>query len=413
MSGSLHVGKIAGISIDINWSWLIILALLTVSLATGWFPVIYPRWPIAAYWGIALTAAILLFLSVLVHELAHSLMANALGVGVKSITLFIFGGVSDIEREPPSASTEFWITIVGPATSFVIGAISFVVGAILLQVNVYAAAIFSYLGIANLLLGVFNLLPGFPLDGGRVLRSIIWGITGNLQKATRWASRIGEVVAVSFILLGIFEMFFLANFLGGIWIAFIGWFLWQSARIANTQVMLQALLKDATVADVMSRDAVTVSGDITVRQFVDDYVLRRGVRSAMVVDDGKLRGLITLADLRQLPQQRWDRDLVAQAMVPLQRLHAVTPTESLNEVLPLMARYEVNQVPVVQDGQIVGVVTREHLMRYIEIRRELGSRSITSRPPQAPDQTQTPTSLPQRQEPTTEPSGERPLAGAS
>lgn len=399
MSGSIHIGKIAGISIDINWSWLIILVLLTVSLATGWFPVIYHGWSSGAYWIAGLIAAILLFVSVLVHELAHSLMANSRGVPVKSITLFIFGGVSNIEREPPNAGTEFWIAIVGPLTSLAIGVIAFFLGALLLPVVAFLAAILSYLGVANLLLGVFNLIPGFPLDGGRVLRSILWGITGSLRTATRWASWIGEVVAVLFILFGVFELFFLNNFLGGIWIAFIGWFLWQAARTANTQVMLQALLKGVTVADVMNRAPVTAPGDITVRQFVDDYVLAHGVRAAMVVENGQLRGLIALADLRHMPQDRWGQELVAQAMVPVQRLHAVTPGQSLNDVLPLMAQNDVNQVPVVENGQIVGVVTRDRIMQYIELRRELGTRG-PSRP--AP----TPTAGP----------GEeygRPLAGAS
>lgn len=403
MSGSIHIGKIAGISIDINWSWLIILVLLTVSLATGWFPVIYRDWSPAAYWIAGLIAAILLFVSVLVHELAHSLVARSRGVPVKSITLFIFGGVSNIEREPPNAGTEFWIAIVGPLTSIAIGIIAFILGILLLPAVAFLGAILSYLGVANLLLGVFNLIPGFPLDGGRVLRSIIWGITGSLKTATRWASRIGEGIAVLFILFGIFEMFFVGGgFLGGIWFAFIGWFLWQAARTANTQVMLQSLLKGVTVAEVMNRAPVTVPGDITVRQFVDDYVLNHGVRSAMVVENGTLRGLVTLADLRQVPQDRWTQELVAQAMVPVQRLHAVAPTQSLNDVLPMMAQNDVNQVPVVQNGQIVGVVTRDRIMRYIEVRREIGSRGPSGPAP----------STPSMGEPRPEEYG-RPLAGAS
>ena len=384
MSGSIHIGTIAGIKIDINWSWIIILVLLTVSLATGWFPVIYRGWSSPAYWFAGLIAAILLFVSVLVHELAHSLVARSRGVPVKSITLFIFGGVSNIESEPPTAGSEFWIAIVGPITSIVIGIIAFLLGELLLPASSFLAAIFSYLGVANLLLGVFNLIPGFPLDGGRVLRSIIWGISGSLKTATRWASRIGEVVAVLFILFGVFELFFVGGgFLNGIWFAFIGWFLWQAARTANMQVMLQSLLKGVTVADVMNRTPVTVPGDITLRQFVDDYVLNQGVRSAMVVENGTLRGLITLADLRQVPQDQWTQELVAQAMVPAQRLHAVSPTQSLNDVLPMMAQNDVNQVPVVQNGQIVGVVTRDRIMRYIEIRREIGSRGPSGTTPPA------------------------------
>ncbi len=405
MSGSIHVGKIAGISIDINWTWLIILVLLTVSLATGWFPQIYSGWPASAYWIAGLIAAILLFVSVLVHELAHSLMARSRGVPVKSITLFVFGGVSNIEREPPSAGTEFLIAVVGPLTSLVIGVIAFFLGAALRPVNAFLAAILSYLGVANLLLGVFNLIPGFPLDGGRVLRSILWGITGSLRTATRWASWIGEGVAVLFILFGLFELFLVpGGLLSGIWIAFIGWFLWHAARTANTQVMLQSLLKGVTVADVMNRSPVTVPGDITLRQLVDDYVLAHGIRAAMVAENGQLRGLITLADLRRVPQDRWGQELVAQAMVPVQRLHAVTPGQSLNDVLPTMAQHDVNQLPVVENGQIVGVVSRDRVMRYLELRRDLG----THRPARpAPSAT-----TPEQREPGPEDYG-HPLAGAS
>jgi Zn-dependent protease/CBS domain-containing protein len=405
MSGSIHLGKIAGISIDINWSWLIILVLLTVSLATGWFPQIYHRWSAGAYWSAGLIAATLLFVSVLVHELAHSLVARSRGIPVKSITLFIFGGVSNIESEPTSAATDFLIAIVGPLTSLVIGVIAFFLGAALLPVSAFLAAILSYLGVTNLLLGIFNLIPGFPLDGGRVLRSIIWGITGSMRTATRWASWIGETVAVIFILFGIFQLFFtVGGFLNGIWFAFIGWFLWQAARTANTQVMLQSLLKGATVADVMDRTPLTVPGEMTLRQFVDNYVFVHGVRSAMVVENGQLRGLITLADLRQVPQDRWEQEQVTQAMVPVQRLHAVTPGQSLNDVLPLMTQNNINQLPVVENGQVVGVVTRDRLMRYLEVRRELGTHGHSG--PWSGAASGQP-------EPGVSAPGDRPLAGAS
>ncbi len=399
MAGSLRVGKIAGINIDINWSWLIILVLLTVSLATGWYPVIYRGWSVAAYWIAGLLSAVLLFVSVLVHELAHSLVARSRGVPVKSITLFIFGGVSNIESEPPSAGTEFLIAIVGPVTSLVIGVIAFFVGGALLPVAAFLAAILSYLGVTNLLLGAFNLIPGFPLDGGRVLRSILWGATGSMRTATRWASGIGEVIAVLFILFGVFQLFLIpGGFLNGIWFAFIGWFLWQAARTANTQVALQSLLRGVTVADVMSRAPVMAPADLTLRQFVDAYVLAQGLRSALVVDSGsgQLQGLITLADLRQIPQERWGQEPVGQVMTPLARLHTVAPGQSLNDALPLMAQNDVNQLPVVENGRVVGVVMRDRVMQYIETLRELraqrGGRGPYQPPlPQQVPQTPAPT----------------------
>lgn len=372
MPGSLHIGKIFGISIDINYSWLILLVLLTFSLAVGWFQLMYRDWPSVVYWIVALIAALLLFVSVLVHELAHSFVAKARGVPVSSITLFVFGGVSNIEQEPPNAKTEFLITVVGPLTSFVIAAVSWLLALAVRPFNVYLDAILFYLAVANLLLGIFNLIPGFPLDGGRVLRSIIWGVTGSLQTATTWATRVGQAVAYLFIIWGIFQLF-TGNFLGGIWIAFIGWFLLSAAQAANSQVQLQYLLKGVTVADVMNRSPQTVPGDITVEQFVEDYALSRGIRTALVTEDGQLQGLVTLADLSRVPRDTWGQELVERAMVPLDRVHAVAPGQSLNDVLPILAKYDLNQVPVVQDGHVVGVLSRDRIMQYIEIRREVGA----------------------------------------
>src|SRR5690349_21420749 len=191
MPGSFRIGKIAGIDIDINVSWIIILVLLTVSLATGWFPQLYPGWSSATYWVVGLISALLLFVSVLLHELAHSLVARARGLPVKSITLFIFGGVSNLEQEPQSPGVEFQMAVVGPLASLIIGGLALLVGAFIGRAAPLAVAVIAYLGITNLLLGVFNLIPGFPLDGGRVLRAILWKATGSLQRATRWASLVG------------------------------------------------------------------------------------------------------------------------------------------------------------------------------------------------------------------------------
>lgn len=372
MVGSIHIGKIAGISIDINYSWLIIFVLLSFSLALSWFPAAYRGWPPAAYWIAGVVAALLLFVTVLVHELAHSLVARAKGIPVTSITLFIFGGVSNIEREPQSAGTEFTIAIVGPLTSLVLGAISWLVAGAVLHVNVYVSAILFYLGATNVLLGLFNLIPGFPLDGGRVLRAIIWGFTGSLQTATKWATRCGEGVAMLFILWGIVQTFALQDLFGGIWMVFIGWFLWQASRTENMQAQLESILKGVTVADVMSRAPVTVPGDVTVDRFVYDYALPHGVRAALVTQDGYLRGLITLTDVRLVSQDRWDKIPVRQVMVPASRLLTVTPSQNLNEVLPMMATHDVNQVPVVQNGHLVGVLDRALVMHYLETLRQAG-----------------------------------------
>ncbi len=371
MPGSFRLGTVAGIDIYINYSWLIIFVFLIWSLATGWFAVLYPGWSPALYWITSTIAALLLFVSVLLHELAHSVVARARGLSVKNITLFIFGGVSNIEQEPKSPGVEFQMAVVGPLVSILLGALAYLLLLPLRGANTPVAAILGYLAITNILLGVFNLVPGFPLDGGRVLRSIVWRISGSLRTATRAATITGQVIAYLFILVGIW-LFFGGNVLNGIWIGFIGWFLLSSAQSANSQVMLQSMFQGVKVAEVMIPDPVTVPANISLQKLVDDYFLPRGLRSALVVQGDQLAGLITLGDIRHTPREQWTQTPVGSIMIPLERLHAVSPQQNLNDVLPLMVGGDVNQLPVTQDGQVVGVVTREAIMRYLEVRRGLG-----------------------------------------
>lgn len=371
MAGSIRLFKIAGISIDINFSWIIILVLLTWSLAIGWFSVLYPGWSTATYWLVSLISALLLFVSVLLHELAHSLVARMRGVSVKSITLFIFGGVSNIEQEPTSPGIEFQIAFVGPLVSLLIGGIAYLLSLPLRGVNSPLTAILSYLAVTNVLLGLFNLIPGFPLDGGRVLRSIIWKATGSLQRATRVATILGQVIAYLFIFWGIWQ-FFGGNVLNGIWIGFIGWFLLLSAQSANSQSMLQSMLRGVTVGEVMNPSPITVPANSSLQELVDNYFLPRGLRSALVIQDDQLAGLITLSDIRHVPREQWGLVPVSHVMIPLDRLHVVSPQQNLNDVLPLMVSRDVNQLPVVQNGRLVGVLSRDEIMRYLEVRRSLG-----------------------------------------
>jgi Zn-dependent protease/CBS domain-containing protein len=375
MAGSIRLFKIAGIDININISWIIILVLLTWSLATGWFSVLYPGWSTATYWLVSLISALLLFVSVLLHELAHSLVARMRGLSVKSITLFIFGGVSNIEQEPTSPGIEFQMAFVGPLVSLLIGGIAFLLSLPLRGVNSPLTAILSYLAITNVLLGIFNLIPGFPLDGGRVLRSIIWAVTGSLQSATRVATMVGQVIAYLFIFWGIW-LFFGGNVLNGIWIGFIGWFLLLSAQSANSQSMLQAMFRGVTVGEVMNPTPITVPANISLQELVDNYFLPRGLRSALVIQDDQLAGLITLGDIRHVPREQWGQVLVGHVMIPLDRLHVVSPQQNLNDVLPLMVSRDVNQLPVMENGRLVGVLSRDAIMRYLEVRRSLGLKDL-------------------------------------
>ena len=371
MPGSLRIGKIFGIDIYIHISWVIILVLLTWSLAVGWFPVLYHGFSAITYWVLGFIAAVLLFVSVLLHELAHSVVARARGLPVKNITLYIFGGVSNIEKEPGSPGIEFQIAVVGPLTSLLIGVLAFVLFFLLGQYSSALAAILWYLGLANILLGIFNLIPGFPLDGGRVLRSIVWKIDGNLRRATRIVTVVGQIIAYLFILVGIW-LFFVGYFIDGLWLGFIGWFLLSSAQSANSEVMLQSVFRGVTVSEVMNTAPTTVPANISLQKLVDEYFLPLGLRSAFVIQGDRLAGLITLSDIRHVPREEWGQTPVGLAMIPRDRLHIVSPQQSLNDVLPLMAGRDVNQLPVVQDERLVGVLSRDAIVRYLEIRRNLG-----------------------------------------
>lgn len=368
MFGSARIGRIAGIAVNVSASWLIIFALLAASLALVTFPTAVPGLAGGAYWVAGIIGSILFFLSVLAHELAHSLVARARGLPVSGITLFIFGGVSNLEEEPRTAGGEFLISFVGPLTSLVLGGILWGIG-VWIGPNAPLVAIeLEYLGATNALLGVFNLIPGFPLDGGRVLQAIIWAVTGDGVLAMRWAVRVGKVVAMLFILWGIL-LFFVGAFLSGIWIGFIGWFLFTAAQSSSTTEVLDSVLRGVTVAEVMNTRPVTVHADLTVQELVDDYFLPSAIRSVIVTQLHQVVGLVTLRDANKWPRDEWAHVPVSYVMVPITRLHTVTPSEQLTEAIAVMAHNDVNQVPVVQEGSVMGILSRDAIVLYLETRR--------------------------------------------
>lgn len=371
MPGSFRVFRIAGIDINIHISWLIILVFLTYSLATGWFPIMSPGYSTATYYLLGFIASILLFVSVLLHELAHSFVARSRGLQVKSIVLFIFGGVSNIEQEPPTPGIEFSLAFVGPLVSLLIGVLCY--GLLLLVRGTHSliVPVLSYLAVTNIILGVFNLIPGFPLDGGRVLRSIIWKATGNFQTATNITTFIGQAIAYLLILWGIL-LFFTGNAFNGLIIIFTGWFLLTSAQAARSQTVLETAFRGVTVNQIMNTNVLTVPANISLQKLVDEYFLPRGLRSAFVMQGDQLAGLITLSDIRHVPRDQWPQTPVGTVMIPLERLHTITPQQNVKDVLPLMTGQDVNQLAVVQDGRLVGVLTREGILRSLEIRRNLG-----------------------------------------
>ncbi len=308
----------------------------------------------------------------LAHEFAHSLYAKAHGIPVKSITLFIFGGVSNIQNEPQTPGVEFWMALVGPLASLAIGVVSWLVALAFAGAPVLFA-LFEYLAVANLLLGVFNLIPGFPLDGGRVLLAILWKITGSLRMATRWAVRVGQFIAFLFILWGLFQIF-TGSWLNGIWIAFIGWFMLSAAQSASKQAQLEAIFRGVSVGQVMAPPPPPVPANMSLRELVGAYLLPHGQRLALVAQGGQFAGLITLADVRHVPQAEWDTTSVGQVMIPLGKLHVAQPQQRITDVLPLMAQSDVNQAPVMRNGQLVGLLSRDAIVRYLDIRQSLGLR---------------------------------------
>lgn len=371
MRGSLRLGAIAGISIEIHYSWFIIFGLVAMSLALDWFPSAVPGLTAPVYWLAGATASLLLFGSVLVHELAHSLVARARGLPVKSITLFVFGGVSSIEREPNSPGIEFQMAFVGPLASAIIGAVSWAVALVVGASSPLLSSVLEYLGVINLLLAAFNLLPGLPLDGGRVLRSIVWKLSGSLRTATRWAARAGQLFGYLFIFFGLLE-FFAANPVGGLWFAFIGWFLLQAAEAERMQVERSVLFAGVTVSQVMSQPPVTAPANISLQALVDEYILGAGLRTVCVVRQEQLAGVITLGDVRHVPRAHWGEIPVGQVMTPIERLTVVSPALPLTDALTVMARSGFRQIPVVDDGRLVGILSQEAVARFAQIRQSLG-----------------------------------------
>ena len=370
MFGSLRAGQIAGIRIELHVSWLILLALLTGSLATGWFPSALPDHTTGTYWIAGFVAALLLFVSVLAHELGHSLVARAHHLPVRSVTLFVFGGVSNLEQEPPTAGIEFQVAVAGPAVNALLAAIAWPLGAALTPRSDVAGTVLVYLGIANFLLAAFNLIPAFPLDGGRILRAVLWALTSSPRRATRWASLVGQGFALLFILAGVWAVFH-GRVLAGAWTGFVGLYLLNAARNADAQVALETLLRGVAVQDVMNPAPTTVSATITLRELMAEHLTGEGPHAAPVTRSGQFLGLVTRSDVRNVPEDQWDDILVGHVMIPLERVFAVAPEEPVSEALTLMNAAHVNWFPVVEGWRLAGMLGRETVARYLAARRGL------------------------------------------
>jgi len=372
MKGAIRLGSIRGIEIGVHYNWLLIFFLVAWSLAMGYFPQSYPGWTQLAYWTTGVIASILLFVSVLLHELAHSFVAQARGLPVRSITLFIFGGVSNIVREAENPRTEFAMAVVGPLSSLVSAGVFY--GLFLVVPNKLdpLAALLSYLALINAFLAVFNLIPGFPLDGGRVLRSIIWGATGNLVKATNIAATVGRLFGWGLIGVGLFQIL-RGNFLGGLWIAFIGWFLSNAADSSRQETTVQEYLKGFKVKDVMTPNPQTISPGATVLEVVQGIFSQYHRRAVPVARDDKLVGIVTLTNIRGLPQEKWAITPV-EAIMTKAPLQCVSPEDDLARAMALIAEQDVNQVLVCTDSGLVGIISRADIIRHLQYTQELRMR---------------------------------------
>jgi Zn-dependent protease/predicted transcriptional regulator len=375
MRSNIKLGRIAGIEIGLHYSWFIIALLIAFSLAAH-FHSVRPEWSVAAVWAASIITSVLFFVALLLHELAHSLLAKSRGLRVREITLFALGGVSQIESEASDAKSEFWIAIVGPLTSFVIG---FVLLGIARATGWTpgrepagpVTAVLLWLGYINILLGAFNMIPGFPLDGGRVLRAIVWWINKNAERATRIAAQVGQVVAFLFILYGLYRFFVGANF-GGLWLAFIGWFLLDAARSSYVQVGILSGLRGQRVADIMESDCQRVEGFLSVRDFVEQHLLHSGTRCFVVKQDDHVAGIVTAGDARRVSRENWDQTSVQSIMRPLSALRSVPPDMLAVKALELMVRENLNQLAVMANGQLQGIFSRAQVLRFVQIHSGMG-----------------------------------------
>lgn len=363
-----QIGRAFGIPIYLDPSWFIIFFLITLTLRTQ-FTVQHPGWTAGQHWMLGVITSVLFFASVVFHELSHSVVARHYQLPVDSITLFVFGGVSRIERDPPNARQEFNIAIAGPLSSLFLAGCFWLV-AHYFHGNDMVIAASRWLWWVNLTLALFNLVPGFPLDGGRVLRGIAWGITGDFTRATRIATLAGKFFAYLMILVGVWQAL-MGNWVGGLWLAFIGWFLLTAAQQSYAQVAMRSGLTGLKAEDVMTRDIPTVPRDMSIEEYVHE-VLRTGRRCHIVTGAGKPVGLVTLHAARTTPREEWANTSIQAVMLPVEKIHWASPEEPVLGVLERMQKEDINQMPVASEGHIVGMIARDAILRVLQTRIQAG-----------------------------------------
>jgi len=376
MGSAISLGKLFGIQLRLHYSWFIIFTLLTVALVS-------PDWTSGFSWAIGIITSLLFFTSVLAHELAHSLVGRRNGIPVSSITLFIFGGVSMMTREASRPNAELKMAAAGPICSAVIGGICLSIWFFNAGMPPLVARMVLWLAIMNFALAVFNLIPGFPLDGGRIFRSVLWRATGDFRRSTRIATRVGQGVGYFFIGSGIAIavlsrldhplLGFNLNVISGLWIAFIGWFLQNAAQNSYRQSEWRETLRRLSAVQVMNTSTPQVPPEITLEQLVKEYVFPRGYRLFMVASEGNFRGILTLDNIKAVARHNWGIIRAKEIMIPIDMLKTVHPEQNALSVLEQMTEHNLNQIPVVSEGRVIGLINRDDLTQLLRAHTELGT----------------------------------------
>jgi len=363
---SVHLFRLWGIPVEVNVSWLLVLALMTWSFATGWYTDVLPDGSKQELWLLGFLTAIMLFVSILFHEFSHSLVASRNGLPIRKITLFLFGGVAQMDRDVDNPNLELKMAAAGPAMSVVLAGIFFALSK-LFSGHRLVFPLLQNLAYINLIVLVFNMVPGFPLDGGRILRAAIWKRTGNIQKATRIASRIGNAFAIILMVYGVFN-FFVGQLIGGIWLIFIGYFLRQAAQSGYLLVTLRQTLGSLRVSDVMRAPVITVDSSLNLRQLVDEYFLKYHYSSFPVLENGSLAGMVSLKDVKQVEMGEWQQATVGDIADREVARYAVRPEHPAETLLHLIMKKGYGRLPVIDnDGRVVGIVSRRDLMETIKM----------------------------------------------
>jgi len=373
MTKAIRIGRLFGIDIEIDYTWFIIFLIVVVGLASGWLQQYLPKGVHPAVrWLVAIVTTLLFFVSVLLHELSHSVVALRSGLKISGITLFLFGGVSKLSEEPKSPEVELKMAIAGPLMSLALAVIFFGASLVLNSAaGGVLSTMFRWLGIVNGMLAAFNLLPGFPLDGGRVLRAGLWKWSTNLSEATRVASTFGQGAGLLMILGGIF-LFFTGGGFGGLWLAFIGWFLMQAAQSSYQQMIVRQALSGLPVRSIMTEEVDAIHPDMVLTDVVNEYIMARNHPAFPVQEGEHVIGLLCLNDVRSIPREDWNRVTAREAAPPLSEHNTISPSADAWDALVRMSSENCGRLVVLEEGRLRGIISRTDIMRLMRHRLELG-----------------------------------------